>query len=239
MWNPQVHERFLTILLKEIFSDIFLASRLKFIGGTACYFFYELDRFSTDLDFELSTPEDSQAIYEKISLILQKHGRLVDQQIKRNTIFFCLDYDTDSKNIKIEISTRRYPAKYTLKNLFGLSLPVMDIDDMFAYKLVAIKGRKKLANRDLYDANWFFQKNISPDEKIVEELTGQNFIEYLKDLQEFIEKNINNRNILNGLGEVLDMRQKDWVKKNLKNDLIFHLKSYMHSKEKNQGGINK
>jgi len=40
-------------LLKDIYSDIELANYLGFKGGTALMFFYELPRFSVDLDFNL------------------------------------------------------------------------------------------------------------------------------------------------------------------------------------------
>lgn len=35
---------------------------------------------------------------------------------------------------------------------------------------------------------------------------------------------MSNRNILAGMGELLDVKQKDWVRAKLKNEVIFQLK---------------
>ena len=40
---------------------------------------------------------------------------------------------------------------------------------------------------------------------------------------EFVE-NVSNRNILSGMGELIDEKQKDWVKSKLKKDTVFLLK---------------
>ena len=47
------HKYFLVQILKDIYSDIELANYLGFKGGTALMFFYDLPRFSVDLDFNL------------------------------------------------------------------------------------------------------------------------------------------------------------------------------------------
>ena len=47
------HRFFLVQILKDIYSDMELASILGFKGGTALMFFYDLPRFSVDLDFNL------------------------------------------------------------------------------------------------------------------------------------------------------------------------------------------
>jgi len=44
-----------------------------------------------------------------------------------------------------------------------------------------------------------------------------------------------NKYILQGLGELLDAKQKDWVKNNLKKDLIFQLKLYREGLKKSSG----
>jgi len=229
MLDQKLHERFLMILLRDIYSDIYLAPRLLFKGGTACYFFYKLNRFSTDLDFDLLEKQSASAVKDRIEKIIQKYGRITDQQIKYNTIFFCFAYRVGEQNIKLEISTRDLPAGKTVKNFFGLSVPVMNIEDMFSYKLIAITGRKKIANRDLYDTNWFFGQQIVPNEEIIQNMTNMDTVSYLKKVLLFVKKNIGNRNILNGLGEVLDTDQKQWVKQNLKDNLIFHLETYIIS----------
>jgi predicted nucleotidyltransferase component of viral defense system len=42
-------------ILRDIYSDLELANVLGFKGGSALMFFYNLPRFSVDLDFNLIT----------------------------------------------------------------------------------------------------------------------------------------------------------------------------------------
>jgi len=94
-------------ILKDIYTDATLAPILGFKGGTCAYFFYNLPRFSVDLDFDLLTNQkDQQAIFAKIIEILKSYGTLKDQRIKRYTIFALLSYGESDCNIKIEINLR-------------------------------------------------------------------------------------------------------------------------------------
>jgi len=73
------------------------------------------------------------------------------------------------------------------------------------------------------------EKNWPINEKIIEKRTGKNLKEYLKYLINFIDKNVSERNILFGLGEILSEKQKNWVKTNLKKEVLFLLKVYLRS----------
>jgi len=55
--------------------------------------------------------------------------------------------------------------------------------------------------------------------------SGKNIKDYLAECIKFAE-GVNNQNILMGLGELVDEKQKDWIKKNLKNEVLFYLKNY-------------
>lgn len=72
MVNINKHKFFLTQILKDIYSDIELANSLGFKGGTALMFFYDLPRFSIDLDFNLLYLAKEKTVYEKVRKILQK-----------------------------------------------------------------------------------------------------------------------------------------------------------------------
>jgi len=52
MLDKNKHREIMYSILRDIFSSD-LGKYLAFKGGTACYFFHGLDRFSTDLDFDL------------------------------------------------------------------------------------------------------------------------------------------------------------------------------------------
>jgi len=66
--NIVLHKEILTKILKDIYADISLASFLGFKGGTAASFFYELDRFSIDLDFDLLDVSQEGFIFEKVAV---------------------------------------------------------------------------------------------------------------------------------------------------------------------------
>jgi predicted nucleotidyltransferase component of viral defense system len=100
---------------------------------------------------------------------------------------------------------------------------VMIKEDMFAHKLVAMLERTNIANRDIFDV-WFFLKNNWPiNKEIVEKRTGVNFQKHLNKCIKFVES-LSDRNILAGMGELLNAKQKIWAKTHLRKDVSFLLK---------------
>lgn len=226
MLNRSRHELILNNIIKDIYGNRFLAPILGFKGGTACYLFYNLPRFSTDLDFNLLDLKHPEEVFERLKKNLVKYGTLKENRIKKNTIFLLLSYEERMQNVKVEISMRDYGNHYKIINYFGISVLVMRKENMFAHKLVAMSERKKIANRDLFDIHFFLEHNWTINEKIVEMRTGKQLKEYVKNLISFIETNVSNRNILFGLGEILDEKRKKWVKTNLKKETLFLLNVY-------------
>jgi len=223
MLDRNVHETILLQILKDIYTDTSLGPILGFKGGTAANFFYDIGRFSVDLDFDLLKSDKDIYVFEKVGSILQDYGTIKEKYRKRNTLLFVISYDEKSQNIKVEINCRDFGSRYELKNYLGISMLVMTKEDMFSHKLVAVLERKKTANRDIYDI-WHFLKNLWPiNKEIVEKRTGMNFKDYMNKCIEFIES-LSDRNILSGMGELLDERQKVWAKTNLRKDTVFLLK---------------
>jgi hypothetical protein len=105
----------------------------------------------------------------------------------------------------------------------------MTKDDMFANKLVAATERRRTAHRDFYDINFFLKNFWDINADIIKERTGKCLKEYLVFLIEYIEKNITQGNILDGLGEVLNDAQKYSVKATLKKELLFNLRLRLES----------
>jgi predicted nucleotidyltransferase component of viral defense system len=209
--------------LKEIYTDTSLGPLLGFKGGTAAYFFYDLGRFSVDLDFDLLDETQEDLVFNKVKKIIIEFGKIKEEYKKKNTIFFILSYDDESQNIKVEINKRSFGSRYELKNYLGISMLVMVREDMFAHKLVAMLERGKVANRDIYDVWYFLKYNWPINKEIVKKRTDKTFREYLKKCIEFLEL-LGDRKILDGMGELLDEKQKTWVKANLKKDVMFLLK---------------
>lgn len=228
MLDIQKHKFILVQILKDIYSDKEIGKFLGFKGGTAAYLFYDLPRFSIDLDFNLLAEDKKDIVLKKIKGIVKKYTEIKEAREKRFTLFFLLSYEREAVNVKIEISKRAFLADYEIKSYLGIPVLVMEKQDMVANKLVALLGRKNLANRDLFDLWYFLKNNWEINKKLVENRTGQGFKDYLKKCIKRVEE-IQEKYILQGLGEVLDEKQKNWVKKNLKKELLFLMRYYLGS----------
>ena len=219
-------------ILRDIYSDTTIAPLLGFKGGTCCYLFYNLTRFSVDLDFDLLKLEDEtiqELAFDTVKTILERYGEIKDSRIKRNTIFFLLSYGDADHNIKLEINTRLLApdirVHYEMKEYLGISMLVGKKDYLFASKLVALITRSETAMRDIYDI-WFFAKdNWDIDNKIIETRIGKNIKEYLIDCITAIEQ-VKDSQIMQGLGELISEKDKVWVKSHLRKEVIFLLKNY-------------
>jgi len=228
------HKNILIKILKDIYTDSSLGPFLGFKGGTAAYLFYDLDRFSVDLDFDLLDPlrnDDSnginkakeQEVFDKVENIVKEYGTIKEKTNKRHTLFILLSYNEEVQNIKVEINKRSFDSRYELKSYLGISMLVMKKEDMFAHKLVAMTERNKIANRDIFDIYFFLKNNWEINKDIVEKRTGLKFADYLKKCIRFVE-NVPDHGILSGMGELIDEKQKLGVKTNLKDDVLFLLK---------------
>ncbi len=219
------HKTNLTNILIDIYKDKLLGNALGFKGGTAAMLFYNLPRFSVDLDFDLVgkyNPKEINEIVERVNGLLSNKYDIKDQSKKHNTLFWLVSYGEGLTKIKIEISTRENPYNhYELKDFYGIKINVLEIGDIIAHKMVAITDRAILANRDLFDVHFFlgtpFVNKINYD--IIKYRTGKNPKNFYKDLYKYVSK-IDPDSMLDGLGEVLEKSKKDWVKAKLKTELL-------------------
>lgn len=222
MLNISKHREMMLNVLKSVYEDTLLGPILGFKGGTLLYILYNLPRFSIDLDFDLLDFTKKDEVLEKLGDILKKYGRVDQLKDKKYTLFSLLNYQKGQRNLKIEISKRNNGNTYEIKNYLGISIKAMVKGDILANKLTALVNRKKVANRDIFDA-WFMLKNgWDVNWGLIEKRSEM-------DKKAFIEKCISLlktwplTNILDGMGELLDNKTKDWVKKNLIKDTIFLL----------------
>jgi len=232
MLNKEKHQLIMAQILKDIYSDISLASLLGFKGGTAAHFFYDLPRFSVDLDFDLlDDSELNRALAsEKVKRILTKYGEIKDEQSKFSTIFFSLSYGAGEHQIKVEINNRKTGASYEMKNYFGIPMLVSAKESMFSAKLITLTGRKEFAARDLFDVYFFLKKNWDTDEKVFANYDIVSEKEHIKKCIAFIE-DVQENNLLKNLGELIDEKQKSFVRTKIKSETIFLLKARWDIKE--------
>jgi predicted nucleotidyltransferase component of viral defense system len=223
MLDRNVHKTILLQILKDIYTDTSLGPNLGFKGGTAANLFYGLGRFSVDLDFDLLNENRETIVFEKLEKILQKYGTIKEKYRKKHTLLFVISYNEKSPNIKVEVNLRVFGSHYEIKNYLGISMLIMTKEDMFSHKLVAVLERTKTANRDVYDIWHFLKNHWQINEEIVVRRTGMRFQIYMKKCIEFIDS-LSDRNILSGMGELLDEKQKAWAKSHLRKDTVFLLK---------------
>ena len=224
------HKNILLQILKDIYSDTSLSPYLGFKGGTAALMFYGLTRNSVDIDFDLLDEVKEQYVFEKIQKIATNYGKVIDSRIKRFNLVTVIAHDLRSQNIKIEVNRRNFGSKYELKTLLGISMLVMVEEDMFANKLMAMYERIGRTSRDVYDVYFFTKNNWPINRKLVEDHAKIPFKEVLTKCVELLEK-MNNRHILDGLGEMLTEPQKDWARAKLRTDTIFLLKAWVESEK--------
>jgi len=223
--NNNKHRFYLTQILTDIYSDKELAYYLGFKGGTALMFFHNLPRFSVDLDFDLLETEKAEQVYAKVKKILLKYGKIHDEAQKFFGDLLSLDYELGERNLKIDISHRKYDNEYEIKNLLGISVKTMKISDMFAHKLVALLGRKEIADRDIFDCWWFMNRQTPVKMAIIENLMQKTYSDYMQECINAME-NLPKRSLLYGLGELLEQDMKTFVRNKLRTEILTLLRFY-------------
>jgi predicted nucleotidyltransferase component of viral defense system len=232
MLNKEKHQLLMGQILKDIYTDTTIASLLGFKGGTCAYFFYNLPRFSVDLDFDLLSIDDEKkkVVFAKVADILKKYGELKDHRIKRYTVFALLSYGDEDHNIKVEINTRSQDESmqdhFVIKEYLGISMLIAKQKYLFACKLAALTSRREFAMRDVYDIHFFAKNNWSIDVEVLQNRIGKEIVQYLTECIACVEK-IKSTRILQGIGELLVQKEKLWVKSHLINDTIFMLRNYI------------
>lgn len=182
--------------LKEIMQEIILNglsdanffNDAVFQGGTALRIFYNLERFSEDLDFILREPNPNfkwQPYLKAIEDVCKQYGiypEVIDKSkagnavqkmfLKDNSIGKILNlsfqHQPEKKlTIKLEIDTNPpLGSKSETKFLdFPLLFPIelQDLSSNFSGKSHALLCRQYLKGRDWYDFLWYVSKEIIPN----------------------------------------------------------------------------
>lgn len=224
--SKDLHRTNFINILRAIYSDPQLRTALGFKGGTAALLFYDLPRFSVDLDFDLLTSDKKEIVFEKVKTILEKYGVLSESIEKQYTLFYLLHYQKGERMLKIEISKRSARSHFEVKNYLGISMLVMKKEDMAANKLLALLTRREFASRDMFDL-WFFLKNYwHINAEIIKEKANLSLEEALEKAIKMV-RDVSKNQLLRGIGEFIDNKQKVFVKEKLQEELIFFLKLYL------------
>ena len=215
----------MTQVLKDIYADAELANCLGFKGGTALMFFYELPRFSVDLDFNLLMSEKNDIVYRKIRNIVLKYGKIHDEAQKFYGSIVVLDYGIAERKLKIEIANRQNYDNYEIHNLLGISVKTMTLSDMFSHKLCALLDRNNVVNRDIFDCWFLMNRQTAVKQNIIEQRMGKPLSNYLQDCIDTIE-NLPNKSLLDGLGELVNPELKTFIRNKLRSEIVTLLRFY-------------
>lgn len=157
---------------------------LVFKGGTALLKFYQLDRFSEDLDFTKDGDLDLEKLLKKIVRDLESFGATVEEkEIEKSGKSFSVRigiqgplYNGERRSlcfIRIEVNkesgvedlvTRRYTPHF--QDITAFDLPVLSEKEILAEKIRAIRTREK--PRDLYDIYHLLSKGVEISGKTVD-----------------------------------------------------------------------
>jgi len=183
--------------------------------------FYDLDRFSEDLDFNFS---DKQSINVMNDRLIELWYNFESKNTNYWKVFNVEYWKNENKfHCAIDLAEYRYDIKpeFDIKFFWGKSIKVMSLSHNFAHKISAFYERKK--GRDVVDINFYLSKGVIPNNDILIERHNkdfkQNIVLFLKELQtpyvnQRLEKALNQLHYKNySLTEY-----KDNIVKNLSNN---------------------
>jgi predicted nucleotidyltransferase component of viral defense system len=198
---------------------------IAFKGGTLAYLYYWLPRFSTDIDLDLLDIAQEQEVKEYIETLLMGFWN-VENRVWRDLHRWKFHYDPNSWLIKIELNKRQNPfTQYEWIVIDNIEIQAQNFTSMVTNKLIALGDRRY--NRDLYDINYFVTQWCQFDENIIKNRTDSTLDQRIIMLIQKIPKQFQENTILHQLWEVLDAKQKPWVKANLITETTKLLQIYL------------
>jgi hypothetical protein len=186
-------------------------SHLAFKGGTALKLFYDLPRYSEDIDYDFLGKISPQRMMDILkSVAAKKKWEVTDDAVKYNTILLELRFSGPERNfrVKIEVSTREKELKTTIQSLRGVPVLTLEPSFLMTEKLITFVQRQ--AGRDIFDA-WFILNNAFPlDETMLVDNFGGN-TNFFSTLLDLIQK-ADSKKILRDTGKLLGVDQRNWIK---------------------------
>lgn len=225
--DTQKHKIIMSKVLMALYKNRELSDKLWFKGGTCAMFFYDLPRFSVDLDFDwLWWEENDHTKYlDILESEISKFGKISDKKDKFYTIYYELNYQPWAKNLKIEISKRGASGWFLVNNFMWENILIMNQEDLFTNKIFALLNRKNITNRDIFDVRYFLQAWVNLNKQLLESKLEQDnttYQWYIDQVKEFISS-YDFQKILYGLGELVDPDQKQFAKTKMKSQILWYL----------------
>ncbi|MFO7601632.1 MAG: nucleotidyl transferase AbiEii/AbiGii toxin family protein [Candidatus Desulfacyla sp.] len=185
-------------------------SQIAFKGGTALKLFYDLPRYSEDIEYDSLpgvVPEELIGIVK--GLCTKRGWDITDNALKYHTILVELRFRGPDRNfhIKIEISTREKELKTAILPLRGVPVVTLEPSFLMTEKLLTFLDRQ--AGRDIFDA-WFILNSAYPlDEAMIEGAFG-NRAALFQALLNTVKK-ADQKKILRDTGKLLNQDYRNWI----------------------------
>jgi predicted nucleotidyltransferase component of viral defense system len=177
---------------KDYFQDLLLYHIYKksnnFIlkGGTCLYKFYNLPRFSEDLDFSVLHQKNIKETIEKVAKEL---GAKIESKKTKTSFLFKLRFPgilTKFNVVRVDVSLVNVVFGFEVKNYISpyitippFSLRVLKLEEILAEKIHALLKRSNA--RDLYDL-FFLLRFVEPKEELIEKKLKLFGMKFDKDL---------------------------------------------------------
>jgi len=158
-----------------------------FVGGTSLRFLFQLPRYSEDLDFSLTSPDedarfemlmralrtDLQAEAYTVEIKARAERTVASAMVKFRGLLYEVGISPlrdETLAVKIEIDTNPPPGARTttraIRRFFMLNLLHYDPASLLSGKLHAVLSRKYTKGRDLYDLAWYLSAPDWPEPNI-------------------------------------------------------------------------
>ncbi len=199
---------------------------LAFKGGTALRLFWDLPRYSQDVDFTLLRENLRDEVYREIHQIAEvSRYEITDAVKKRRTVLFEFRFQWEGPNfhLKVEVSSPlpedRQAGEIPVRtaSLRGVPVLVLREERLTAQKLCALYERE--APRDVYDFSFILRRRLKVDWPYVLARTG------LKAKEEFFQKiqqkiqRFPKRKLVTDVGKLVSAEEREWLKKNFLEDV--------------------
>lgn len=230
--HSAIHRYHLLRLLTAIVDDPVLSHVCYFKGGTAATMLGILDRFSVDLDFDLSPDAKINTIRSRLESIFSHLELSIKDQSSR-VVQYLLHYDAPDKlrsTIKLDLIGSPTPSsQYQSSYLPEIDRQVMtqSIPTIVANKLTTPASRweqKNLAGRDLYDIYYFLSHATPYNSAVILERSGQNLPSFFTSLIKFIESKYTQTVIDQDINPLLDPTYFKSIRLKLKADTLLALR---------------
>lgn len=188
-----------------------VGSQIAFKGGTALKLFYDLPRYSEDIDYDILPGTSAKDLLDIMRrLFKKKKWEITDETVKYYTILLELRFAGPERNfrLKIEISTREKELDTTILSLRGVPVLALEPSFLMTEKLLTFIDRQ--AGRDIFDA-WFILKNAYPlNESMIKKAFGDQ-LNFYQTILAKIEK-ADPKKIFRDTGKLLGHDYRNWIK---------------------------